>query len=610
MLRSLSLTSTSRATVVCVASVVSRAARRFAAPLLLILLLAGCASRQPDVSYKFVIFGDSQFHSRPTFEKLVREAEVLKPDLALHVGDMIIGYVYSPDSVRIQWNKFREQIAPLSAPFYPTPGNHDITFEEVVPVYAEVWGRRPFYYSFDHKNSHFIVLSAIEPKASESISDEQFEWLREDLEDHADAEAIFVSLHPPLYSNNPKDVESGKAYDWAPVHDLLKQYPVRAVFTGHSHVYDYEIRDGIQYFCLNSSGDMLYSNHLMGWSHHFLVATVTGTKADFAVVTADGDIYPPDAVTPAEHARGNKYLDPEQSLLIPNPAKAPVKTTVTVPVVNRADASRDYTVYWKTGDYRWSFEPWGENFTLGPGESKTLAFTVNGPQGEFARKDLPRLVSESPYTNLGGWKTTATNMWRLFTPPEIEARRGGDRIQLDGQLTEIDWQAAPAISRMETDTDGTPAPEKTIVKILYDDAGLTVGVIGEEPNPAGISAMAHGDLPLVFGDDDFELYFDPPRDLKTFYRLMANSKGTKFNSGPKGLFTVDYDVATHVGDRSWSAEFRIPYTSLNAAPPKPGAVWGFNARRYRMQADPAQRDWSKMRTFPPEPAYFGLLTFQ
>ncbi|MHB8852531.1 MAG: hypothetical protein ACYC6P_04125 [Ignavibacteriaceae bacterium] len=31
-----------------------------------------------------------------------------------------------------------------------------------------------------------------------------------------------------------------------------------------------------------------------------------------------------------------------------------------------------------------------------------------------------------------------------------------------------------------------------------------------------LSSVAYGDIPLVFGDDDFELYFDTNRDQTTF----------------------------------------------------------------------------------------------
>ena len=147
------------------------------------------------------------------------------------------------------------------------------------------------------------------------------------------------------------------------------------------------------------------------------------------------------------------------------------------------------------------------------------------------------------------------------------------------------------------------------MKVLSDDSNLYVNVKGDEPNPSGLASTAYGDIPLVFGDDDFELFFDTNRDLKTFYRLMVNPKGTILCSGPKGLFTFKFEVKTYVGNNFWSAEFKIPLSEINAKINK-GDEWGFNIRRHRQQAEPAQSDWSKMQEHPPyQPEYFGLLKF-
>ena len=76
--------------------------------------------------FRFVVFGDSQFQNPEVFEAFTEKAELLKPDLYLHVGDMIHGYSYNIDNARRQWKRFNRQIENLSAPFYPTPGNHEL----------------------------------------------------------------------------------------------------------------------------------------------------------------------------------------------------------------------------------------------------------------------------------------------------------------------------------------------------------------------------------------------------------------------------------------------------------------------------------------------------
>ena len=575
--------------------------KKFTYFLLLFYLIASSTFCADSMNFKFAVWGDSQFHNPETFEEIVRETELLKPEFVVHVGDMIHGYTYDPEKTGREWDRFKKQISPLSAPFYPTPGNHDVTTPEIEPVYGEVWGENRYYYSFDASGVHFIVLDNFYRQNWDTVAGEQLEWLKKDLEANQNAEHIFLSMHAPLHLTKEKE--------WNQIHEILKKYPVRAVFTGHSHIYDHRIIDDIRYFCLNSSGRMTFYNHFLGRSHHFLVASVKEKRVHYAILT-DGSIYPPDAVPPGEYKKASDYLRDEQTIIIPNTQKGPVKTTARVSIKNESPEKRKYIVDWETEDYRWNFSPWGKDFYLEPGMEKSVVFDISGPQGRFARNNLPALKVISPWISSNGYSTELSYIYRVFSPPETEAVPLEGAFEIDGRMDDKAWKQVPAITQLFVDTSGTTAPEKNIIKVIYDKENLYVGMWGEEPNPAGLSAFAHGEVPFVFGDDDFEIYLDTNRDLETFYRLMTNPKRVTLCSGPGGLFSFDFKVRTYVGDACWSAEFRIPFREINTEPPEEGDIWGFNVRRHRQQADPAQRDWSKMRNFPYQPPYFGLLRFQ
>jgi len=570
---------------------------------LFLILSITSADAQPSSSpaLRFVVWGDSQFHNPEIFEEFVRRTELLKPDFVLQVGDMINGYTYDPEVARREWARFRRQIEPLTAPYHPVAGNHDVTTPEIAPVFGETWGLDRYYYSFDHGPVHVIVLVTYLGDYHDAFSPEQIEWLKADLEEHASAPHIFVSFHSPLYMN--------KDFDWEPMHELFKRYPVRAVFTGHSHVYDHRVRDGIRYFCLNTSGNTLYHNHLLGVSNHILQVIVRGTDIDYAILTMD-NIYPPEVVPEGQAGKSSRYLLDEQTVLIPDPARGAIDLEVSIPVHNRAAETRDFRLEWETADFDWHFEPRGRVLSLAPDEKAVAAFRVQGPAGHVPRHMLPSLRVTTPYESAGGWKTTLSWQHRMFSPPETRAARCSEAIVLDGVADEAAWNRAPGIKALYLDDRGTTAPESNSVRVLYDSDNLYVAWRGGEPNPEGMSAKAYGDLPLVFGDDDIEMYLDPGRSLNVFYRLMTNSKETVLCSGPDGLFSFKFSVKTHVGEDFWSAEFKIPFAQIKTAPPSPGDVWGFNVRRNRQQAEPPERDWSKMRHFPYQPPYFGVLRFE
>jgi hypothetical protein len=550
--------------------------------------------------FRFAVWGDSQFQNPEVFEETVRRTELLKPEFVIHTGDMIHGYTYSIDNARRQWKRFKKQIEPLTVPFYPTPANHDVTTKEIQPAYIEAWGEDKLFYSFDFENSHFIILNAYYNQIFDSITANQMEWLKEDLENASDKENIFVSLHSPLHLN--------AKYDWSAVHNLLKMYPVKAVFTGHYHYYDYRVIDGIKYFCLNTSGNMNIYSEAAGRFHHFLWITVNSSDVDIAVISPT-NIYDPSFVQQGELSRASKVLDSDKSIVINKPEEG-IDTTVYITIKNNADYSRNYKIQPVTDDFSWKF-PWnGYTIILKPGEQKKLPVSIMYSGGKVNRTDLPKIEITTEYVNLQNMISEYKYYYYLFNPPVTTAYKTTSSIQIDGIDNEEVWKSSEGIENLYINENNDPAQEKTEVKVIYDSENLYVFIRGEEPNPKGLTAAAYGDIPLVFGDDDFELYFDTNRDLNTFFRIMVNPAGTILSSSPEGRFTFKFDVKTHIGKDFWSAEFRIPLKEFKIEETLKGKTWGFNVRRHRQQAEITQSDWSKMNTYPPyQPEYFGLLIF-
>lgn len=553
------------------------------------------------VPFEFTVFGDTQFENPDIFAEMIEKVNQEDSVIALHVGDMIHGYHYSEKKALKEWKRFFKEIQPLKAEFCPTPGNHDMTTKALEKVYREVWGKKNGYYSFAHENAAFIVLNQFEDQKFYKMSDIQFSWLKDQLELYKEKDHIFVTMHSPLYMRVWET--------WGVFHELFRKYPVRAVFTGHSHIYDYRALDGIDYFCLNTAGRMIYKNHLAGFSHHFLQVAIHNERIDYRVVERNHE-YSITDVPPAQFEKMKPYFQDSPIIQLSDKQWQKKNITLEALVENKSPDARIFYLTWKTSNRKCHFAPWGKTVVLGPYESQKVAFKMKADQPLCEFEQLPILFVESPFRNDAGKETSLSYFFRLFHPQSITARR------LKVPLNDYEWPDAEAwkstggIDQLYLDYDKTPAKEANQIQFLYDSENIYVRAVLSEKNDYERLALAYGDVPLVFGDDDIELFFDTNRDLSTYFRIMSNSKGTKLCSGPMGLFSFDFDVRTTSSKGAWSAEFRIAFDELDIDPPQKGDVWGLNIRRNYHAQDPSVRDWSKMRYFPYQPTLFGLMHFK
>ena len=90
------------------------------------------------------------------------------------------------------------------------------------------------YYSFDHKNIHFISLSTETPFLANS---QQYKFLKNDLEktsERGDIDWIIVFFHKPIYSDARQPFVIFRNI----MQPIFDQYNVDLVLQGHSHVYE------------------------------------------------------------------------------------------------------------------------------------------------------------------------------------------------------------------------------------------------------------------------------------------------------------------------------------------------------------------------------------
>lgn len=282
--------------------------------------LSACATAPPDHAdpVRFAVIGDQTGVDDLGFAYRVLEQGVAavnshRPDLVLHTGDLLES-AEAAETVRANWAEATAILDRLEAPWYLTPGDHDVNPPERVTgsadrsreaLFRTLYGarnpaaaERPFY-SFDHRGVRFIALYSHETLHADPrwgvtfqarIGESQLQWLAEALAATPRPRAIVVFVHQPLWYNWAA---------WAPVHALLAASGVDLVVGGHFHYGQDEGRlDGVRYIVVGATGGMTKSGSPnAGDRHHVTVIDIGADQLDVRVVPLSPEAEP--SVLPA-----------------------------------------------------------------------------------------------------------------------------------------------------------------------------------------------------------------------------------------------------------------------------------------------------------------------
>ena len=158
-------------------------------------------------------------------------------------------------------------------------------------------------------------------------------------------------------------------------------------------------------------------------------------------------------------------------------------------------------------------------------------------------------------------------------------------IVVDGVLDESAWESSPKIGALvqRIPTEGAEPSERTEVTLLRDADNLYIGVMCHDSEPGRVLASQMARDASLGPDDSIELLLDTFRDQSNAFYFSTNPNGALVDGlvFANGETNEDWDaiwtVATRRSDQGWSAEFAIPFKSLNFPPE--GTVWGFNIGR-------------------------------
>lgn len=146
------------------------------------------------------------------------------------------------------------------------------------------------YHSFDHEQTHFILLSAGYP-TKYGIDDVQMAWLANDLAATTARNIIVFSHVPPVSffkesAKKCRDMTCDEPRQQKLV-ALFEKYGVDLVISGHEHVFDHKIVNGVDYVIAGNTGnDKRYKNTT--WKDSFLFVTVEERRIIVTSLFADG----------------------------------------------------------------------------------------------------------------------------------------------------------------------------------------------------------------------------------------------------------------------------------------------------------------------------------
>jgi hypothetical protein len=251
-----------------------------------------------DNRFMFAIFSDLYGGEREgVFAVAMDQLQMLRPELVLNIGDLILGGTEDLDRLGADWDEFDAKIAGMTAPVFNIGGNHDLTN----PVMREFWENRygARYYHFVYKDVLFLMLDsedletqrmqevyqararAIETFQSDpgqwteteyfnmperrtgAIRAEQANYFRQVIADNPDVRWTFLLMHKPVWRDDD-------AAEFQSIESTLSDRPY-TVINGHYHSYSLTERNGRDYIHLGTTSGSQDPTDPMAFDHVTLV---------------------------------------------------------------------------------------------------------------------------------------------------------------------------------------------------------------------------------------------------------------------------------------------------------------------------------------------------
>ena len=453
--------------------------------------IAGWKGAAPNSAhaFRFVVIGDrTGGHREGAWATAITEINRLKPDFVLCVGDLIEGYTEDKDRLEQQWDEFDNLTAKFDAPFFYCAGNHDVLGTAPREVYTArhgIAGRA--YYSFDYRNSHFVVLDsdAIDTGLRDIVT-AQWAWLEQDLAAARGADHVFILHHHPLYSSP----------EWTKMRKMID--PTKTtIFTGHLHRLSYDVEDGVPYYVLASTATNSPNDRKRGAFLSYAHVAMDRGEPTISIIPV-GEVLPHDII--------NRHLTDVMAAMIAGVQLTPTTSAggeVALHLVGPTEGQATLTLTW-TADDRWFADglPATETLTLTPGQTISRKHRINAsdPQATPPVLELAYALTVDDRTV----EQSATLPLPVIALLDV---RRADGLAIDGDLT--DWAnvaTIPTISshRVTYRPEQWTGPDdcSMTTQLAYDDSALYLAVDVTDDELLTQGAM-------FWQRDGIEIFWDP-----------------------------------------------------------------------------------------------------
>jgi 3',5'-cyclic AMP phosphodiesterase CpdA len=233
--------------------------------------------------------------SIPALELILERLAALDLDFLLLPGDL----TQDGETDNHLW--LSQRLAQLPYPVYVVPGNHDVIYptgtKDIVGLAEFPQLYQPFGYTnpdqpyYTHEVLPGVRLIGLNSNNFNEKGDQigcldaqQFNWLQEVLAEVKD-ELVLVMIHHNVIEHLPEQSSNplGRRYmlDNAPqLLEVLKQYGVRLIFTGHLHVQDIAQWQGIYEITTGS---------LVSYPHPYRVIQVSNNEENQLTIKIESD---------------------------------------------------------------------------------------------------------------------------------------------------------------------------------------------------------------------------------------------------------------------------------------------------------------------------------